>query len=121
MDSKAINWNFGHSDTIQLFFTVGKKRIIKKYEQLGPDVLKLIKQTYPDGFEDNLISFQTATGELALALPLETEDTSYLIKMPVNSLPEDDDEYDSGSSSDGDFGNFDSLEVAEDVLDDDDD
>lgn len=100
---------------------MGKKRIIKKYEQLGPDVLKLIKQTYPDGFEDNLITFQTPTGELALALPFETEDTSFLIKMPNNSLPEDDDDYDSGNSSDGDFGNFESLDVAEDVVDDDDD
>jgi hypothetical protein len=97
---------------------VGKKRIIKKYEQLGQDVLKLIKQTYPDGFEDNLITFQTPTGELALALPLETEDISYLIKMPNNSLPEDDDDYDSGGSSDSDFGNFESLDVAEDVADD---
>jgi hypothetical protein len=98
---------------------VGKKRIIKKYEQLGPDVLKLIKQTYPDGFEDNLITFQTPTGELALALPLETEDTSYLVKMPNNSLPEDDDDYDAGGNSDSDFGNFESLDVAEDVADDD--
>ncbi len=100
---------------------MGKKRIIKKYEQLEPDVLKLIKQTYPDGFEENLITFQTPTGELALALPFETEETSYLIKMPNNSLPEEEEDYDSGSSSDNDFGNFDNFDVAEDVIEDEED
>ncbi len=99
---------------------MGKKRIIKKYELLDKSLLQLVKQAYPDGYEDNLINFQTPTGELALALPLETEEVSYLIKMPQNSLRDEDDDYDSSSSSDSDFGNFESLEVAEDVPDEDD-
>ena len=51
---------------------------------LPPEILELVRETYPDGFEDNLISFSSPSGELQLALPLETEDASYLIKMPKN-------------------------------------
>lgn len=101
---------------------MGKKRIIKKYELLDKSILLLIKQTYPDGYEDSLITFQTPTGELALALPLETEEVSYLIKMPQNSLSEEDEDYDSsGGNSDSEFSNFESLDVAENVADEEDD
>ncbi len=96
---------------------MGKKRLIKKYEQLAPELLSLIKETYPDGFEDNLISIPMPTGELALALPLETDEVSYLIKLPNNTIPEDNDDDDNGISED--FGNFESLDAAEDIPDED--
>jgi hypothetical protein len=96
---------------------VGKKRIIKKYEQLSEDVLKLIKERYPDGYEENLISIPLPSGELALALPLETEEISYLIRMPNNSIPEESDD-DSATPSD-EFSNFETLDAAEDIADED--
>jgi hypothetical protein len=99
---------------------VGKKRIIKKFEQLSPELLALVKKEYPDGFEDNLITFQTAAGELASGLPLETEDTYYLIRMPKAPVPDDDDDFDNTESSDSDgFENLDSLQIADDVADED--
>lgn len=99
---------------------VGKKKIIKKYDQLSPELFKLFKETYPDGFEDSLISFQTPKGELEFALPLETEEISYLIKMPKRTKADDDEEvFDSDAEPSGDFDNFESLEIAEDVSDDD--
>ena len=96
---------------------MGKKRIIKKYELLTTELIELIKDTYPDGFEDELISIPLPTGELALALPLETEEISYLIKMPNNSLPDDSEDYDRNSNSSSEFDNFESLEAAEDIPD----
>jgi hypothetical protein len=100
---------------------VGKKRIIKKYDQLTPELFKLFKESYPDGYEDSLISFQTPTGELEFALPLETEEISYLIKMPKSTKADDDDDdiFESDSESAENFDNFDSLEIAEDSSDDD--
>jgi DNA-directed RNA polymerase subunit delta len=95
---------------------VGKKRIIKKYEQLPEDLLQLLKEKYPDGFEDNLITFENIKGEIEIALPLETEEVDYLIKMPKNNMPEDDEEYDSEPSDN----NFDALENLE-IVDDSDD
>ncbi|MBN2486400.1 MAG: hypothetical protein JXB34_10545 [Bacteroidales bacterium] len=96
---------------------MGKKKIIKKFEQLTPELLKLIKETYPDGYEENLIVFQTPNGELSSALPLETEDVSYLIRMPKGAAPDDDDDVES-NSSENDFENFEDLEIAEDTADD---
>lgn len=98
---------------------MGKKRIIKKYEQVTEDVLKLIKERYPDGYEDNLISFPLPSGELALALPLETEEVSYLIRMPKDSIPEESEDDSDPATTSGEFSNFESLDVAEDIPDED--
>lgn len=113
-------YNSLFSGHFNYFEKVGKKKIIKKYEQLTPELLKLIKQTYPDGYEESLITFQTIQGELALALPLETEEVSYLIRMPRTVKSDDDDEDDSENSDDnsGDFSGFENLDVAEDIADD---
>lgn len=87
---------------------VGKKRIIKKFEQLTSELVDELKVTYPDGFEDSLITFQTPNGEIEVALPLETEEVQYLIKMPKNSYSEDDEDYSEGSG--GAFAGFDNFE-----------
>jgi len=83
-------------------------------------MLELIKSNYPDGFEDNLITFQTATGELASGLPLETDDTYYLIRMPKSVAPEEDDDYDNSESDSDNFENLDNLQIADDAPDEDD-
>ena len=92
-----------------------KKRIIKKYEQLAPELLKMIKKAFPDGFEDALISFETPNGEIQLALPFETEDTSYLIRMPKDvSFDEDNDgDNDNVPVEESDFKDLDSIESEE--------
>ena len=82
-------------------------------------MLELIKSRYPDGFEDNLISFQLATGELASGLPLETDDTYYLIRMPKSVTPEEDDDYDNTESESDTFENLDNLQIADDMSDED--
>ncbi len=97
-------------------YYVGMKKIIRRFEQLKPDVLSLIKKAYPDGYEENLISFQSPRGELELALPLETEEVSYLIKMPKHSLPDDED-FESDSGDEKASEEFESLEVAKDIAD----
>lgn len=78
----------------------------------------MIRQEYPDGYEDNLISFQTPTGELATALPLETEDISYLIKMPKDSVPAEEEEEEGGGSSNSEtqsFESLDNLQIADEI------
>lgn len=99
---------------------MGKKRIIKKFEQLSVEMLSLIKSEYPDGYEDNLITFQTPTGELASGLPLETEDTYYLIRMPKTVAPEEEDEYESTDSESDGFESLDNLQIADDEVADED-
>jgi len=100
---------------------VGKKRIIKKFEQLPEDIFLLVREKYPDGYEESLISFQMPNGDLATGLPIETEDTYYLIKMPTNSLPEEDDDFESSDSPRDEFENLENLQIADEDSDDDDD
>lgn len=86
------------------------------------ELLGLIKKEYPEGYEDNLITFQTPTGELATGLPLETEDTYYLIRMPKAAVASNDDEEESDEGASGDnFENLDALQIAEDDEESDDD
>ena len=76
-------------------------------------------QKFPDGFEDSLITFANPKGEIEVAVPFETEDTYYLIKMPKNSRAEEDED-ESDNSYDG-FDNFENLEISDEVADEDDD
>lgn len=100
---------------------MGKKRIIKKFEQLPPEILELVQQEYPDGYEDGLITFQTATGELATGIPLETDEAYYLIKMPKTAVADEEDEFEGGESSETEnFESLDNLQIADDVADEED-
>lgn len=100
---------------------MGKSRIIKKYDQLSDELLELINQKYPDGYEESLITFQTPKGEIEIGLPLETDDIYYLIKMPKTVVQSDDDDFDNSESGGNDeFENFDNLQIADDSSEDDD-
>ncbi len=74
----------------------------------------LVKEKYPDGYEDNLITFQSPSGELETGLPLETKDIYYLIKMPKSSLPDDEDDFDQSESVTDEFESLENLEIADD-------
>ena len=97
-----------------------KKRIIKKFEQLPSEIIEEVKKEYPDGFEDNLITFANPKGEIEVALPFETEDTYYLIKMPKNTSAKEEDDIIDNSMFQS-FDNFENLEIADDSDSDDDD
>ncbi len=74
-----------------------KKRIVKDYDKLPEEVLVRLKQKYPYGYVDNLVSFVNKEGNKVSALPFETEDIYYLIRMTIsqaNKIIEDDDDYD---------------------------
>lgn len=76
---------------------MNKPRIAKDFEKLSDDVLAQIKLEYPFGFEKELIKFKNKEGKYISALPFETEDRYYLIRMTANQaqqIVEDDDDYD---------------------------
>lgn len=76
----------------------GKPRIIKDFEKLSQEVQEQIKLAYPEGFSDHLITFPNKDGNLVSALPFETEDIYYMVKMTVREairIIEEDDDYDS--------------------------
>ncbi len=78
-----------------------KPRIIKDYDKLDPEIQERIKLEYPSGYSENLVYFTNKEGKRVSALPFETEDKYYLVRMTVyeaEQLIEDDDDYDSSGS-----------------------
>ena len=59
-----------------------KKRIIKDFNNLTNVIREDIRKQYPHGYLNHLITFFDKDKHLISALPFETEDVSYLIKMP---------------------------------------
>ena len=74
-----------------------KPRVIKDYNKLDKKIQEQIKFVYSEGFADNLIHFFDQKGVKVTALPFETEDKYYMIRMTENEairLVDDDDDYD---------------------------
>ena len=60
---------------------VNKKRIVKSYDSLSPELITVMHAAYPDGFEGAMISFFDRDGKRVSAIPFETDEIYYLIKM----------------------------------------
>jgi hypothetical protein len=76
---------------------MNKPRVVKDYEKVDPEVLEQIKLQYPYGFDKALVTFKNQKGAFVSALPFETEDRYYLIRMTrleAQQIIEDDEDYD---------------------------
>ena len=61
-----------------------KNRLIIDYNNITPELLAILTDKYPEGFDPGvMITYTNAKGELVRAIPLETEDTKYLFKVSV--------------------------------------
>src|SRR4051812_22606136 len=97
---------------------ISKKRIIKSLENLTEDLRNTIRDQYPNGYESSITRITNAKKEPIFVFPLETEDATILVKVPVTK--NSDGEYDveatptpepeletSTASTDDDFGSDD--------------
>ena len=74
-----------------------KKRVIKDYDALPEDIIRLVKMRYPTGYAAFLVQYTDKEGKKVSALPFETEDVYYLIRMTVQEakrLVKEDEDYD---------------------------
>lgn len=74
-----------------------KLRVIKDFEKLDSDIQEQIKLVYPYGFSQHLIEFRNKDNEIVFALPFETDEKIYMVRMSVKKalqLVEEDDDYD---------------------------
>ncbi|MGE5944283.1 MAG: hypothetical protein ACM31G_08085 [Flavobacteriales bacterium] len=81
------------------------KRVIVDFKKLTPEILALLVEKYPDGYdEDQIISFRNASNEIIEAVEVTTKDTKYLVKvskkLAITMENYDEDDY-------GDFANDD--------------
>ncbi len=83
------------------------KRVIVDFKKLTPEILALLVEKYPDGYDDNhIISFRNAKNELVEAVEVTTEDTKYLVKvstkLAVTMENYDEDDYEDFEGDDPD-------------------
>jgi hypothetical protein len=71
---------------------VSKKKIIKSLENLTEDLKDVIREQYPNGYESSITRITNAKREPIFVFPLETEDATILVKVPVTK--NSDGEYD---------------------------
>ena len=58
------------------------KRVIVDFKKLTPEILALLVEKYPHGYDDGqVVSFKNAKNELIEAVEVITEDTKYLVKV----------------------------------------
>lgn len=101
------------------------KRVIVDYAKLTNEILNLLVEKFPDGYDDSdIIRFRNAKNELIEAVEVRTEDTIYLVKVstkladrienydddeiidevvvPIKGLDLDDDDIDDGDDDEDD-------------------
>jgi hypothetical protein len=92
------------------------KRVIVEYAKLTTDILDMLVEKYPDGYDySDVISFKNAKGETQKAVEVKTEDTIYLVEISskleqtMEDYAEDEDSFDDENDLD-----LDDLEEDED-------
>lgn len=84
-------------------------RKIVDYQKLNEDILDLLVERFPDGYDDgDIISFRNIKNEIVEAVEVRTDDTIYLVKVGVRLVQamedhEDDDDSLTDDSSEVDF------------------
>lgn len=79
-------------------------RKIVDFKKLTPEILALLVEKYPDGYDDdNVIVFKNAKNETVEAVEVRTEDTIYLVKvssrLEISMANFDEDDYDDAEFS----------------------
>ena len=73
------------------------KRVIVDFKKLTPEILALLVEKYPDGYDDDhIISFKNIKNEVIEAVEVVTDDTKYLVKVSsrlANTMANYDEDY----------------------------
>lgn len=100
---------------------VSKKRLIKSLETLSDDLKELLKKQYPNGYESSITRISNAKKEPIFVFPLETEDATYLVKIPITKNSEGEyemeptgpQEFDNSGDDDDDFSSDDEFSTGD--------
>lgn len=81
------------------------KRVIVDFKKLTPEILALLVEKYPDGYDDDhIISFRNQHNEIIEAVEVTTSDTKYLVKvstkLEVTMENYDEDDYEDFDNND---------------------
>lgn len=83
-----------------------KPRVIKDFDKLDAEIQEQIKLVYPTGFYEHLITYTDKEGQERHALPFETDEKYYMVRMTISEakrIISDDDDYDDNGILRGDI------------------
>ena len=71
-----------------------KKKLVVSFNNLPVELQEEVKQFYPAGYFDAMIRIDKPNGDFFYAVPFETEEISYLVKIDVkiDDLSDEDDD-----------------------------
>ncbi len=71
---------------------VMKKRLVTSFQKLTPELQEQVKEFYPLGYTDAMMRIDKPNGDFFYAVPFETEEIYYLVKIAVKideNIPDD--------------------------------
>lgn len=94
--------------------TLAKKHLVVSFDKLSPELQEAVKAAYPMGYSDSMIRVDKPNGDFFYAVPFDTEEVSYLVKINVqiDEMGDDDDDKDL-------YGDDDTITGADDIRTDD--
>jgi hypothetical protein len=60
-----------------------RKKVIVHINNISPEVMDMVHEKYPEGYQDRIFKVTKPNNDFFYAFTLDTEDTSYLIKVDV--------------------------------------
>jgi hypothetical protein len=80
---KNFLWYLSTDFWLKQTMAVSKKKVIKSLDTLPEDLKELLKEQYPNGYESSITRITNAKKEPIFVFPLETDDATYLVKVPA--------------------------------------
>ena len=68
-----------------IFEEMDKPKVVIEYAKLSPELLVLFDETFPTGVTGKTVRYPNSKGEIVTAVRLETESTSYLVKLSTRA------------------------------------
>lgn len=71
-----------------------RKHIVTSFHNLTPEMQEAVKGKYPLGFTEAMMRVEKPNGDFFYAVPFDTEEIAYLVKIDVkidDSAPDEDD------------------------------
>ena len=62
---------------------ISKKRLVTSFKNLSQELQDAVKELYPLGFSDAMMRVDKPNGDFFYAVPFETDEISYLVKIDV--------------------------------------
>ena len=68
-----------------IFEEMEKPKVVIEYAKLSTELLDLFDETFPTGVTGKTVRYPNSKGEIVTAVRLETESTSYLVKLSTRA------------------------------------